>query len=258
MNNFASPVSPNLSVSSTKKLLSFREPSNRHPSLMKMISPSANKNGSLPNSVQGDHQAILSAFQQSSNDEDIFIPKENTKKISEKAETYMTNKKTNRVATKPKTLTKNRQTFSQEIFKTIDKYKLEEKGESRKDNSKLQEEKPPIQKEPSLIAKVCKICFEDAETLKTGKLITPCKCAGSMRYIHEECLKTWLVSQQIHLPTASCEICHKAYKMEFSYGMRFYWRQAYKEGLLSLILSIFLIFMIVGVIVMIILFFNKM
>ena len=37
---------------------------------------------------------------------------------------------------------------------------------------------------------VCRICLgEEEETV--NPLISPCKCAGSMRFIHHQCLKTW-------------------------------------------------------------------
>jgi len=39
--------------------------------------------------------------------------------------------------------------------------------------------------------KMCRICFDDAEDESTGKLITPCRCRGSMRYIHLNCLNRW-------------------------------------------------------------------
>ena len=34
----------------------------------------------------------------------------------------------------------------------------------------------------------CRICFSGAED---GKLIAPCKCSGTQRYVHEECLRKW-------------------------------------------------------------------
>lgn len=33
---------------------------------------------------------------------------------------------------------------------------------------------------------VCRICFGDG-----GRLISPCMCAGSMRFVHPECLNEW-------------------------------------------------------------------
>ena len=34
----------------------------------------------------------------------------------------------------------------------------------------------------------CRICFSGAED---GKLISPCKCDGTQRYVHEDCLRKW-------------------------------------------------------------------
>lgn len=40
----------------------------------------------------------------------------------------------------------------------------------------------------------CKICLcEDNEA--DNPLINPCLCSGSMKYIHADCLKTWLKSK---------------------------------------------------------------
>lgn len=53
----------------------------------------------------------------------------------------------------------------------------------------------------------CRYCFEDDSSLH---LITPCKCSGSLKYVHEECflkflnskLESYLWSNEIR-----CEIC---------------------------------------------------
>jgi len=50
----------------------------------------------------------------------------------------------------------------------------------------------------------CRICFEP-ETPE-NQLISPCRCTGSMRWIHEECLKTWLLSLDEDLDQGFCEI----------------------------------------------------
>ena len=34
----------------------------------------------------------------------------------------------------------------------------------------------------------CRICFSGVDE---GKLIAPCKCDGTQRYVHEECLRKW-------------------------------------------------------------------
>jgi len=45
-------------------------------------------------------------------------------------------------------------------------------------------------------APVCRICLmEDNEA--DNPLITPCKCSGSMRFIHHACLKTWFHGKRV-------------------------------------------------------------
>ena len=102
--------------------------------------------------------------------------------------------------------------------------------------------------------KFCKICFENFETKNTGKLINPCKCTGTVRFIHEECLKTWQVSQKKDIKNAECELCHCKYSMKFSMGLKFYPRQAIEDGLLSFISSLCLFILIATLISIIIIF----
>ena len=33
----------------------------------------------------------------------------------------------------------------------------------------------------------CRVCFESH-----GKIISPCLCRGSVKYIHEECMNKWI------------------------------------------------------------------
>ena len=45
--------------------------------------------------------------------------------------------------------------------------------------------------------KCCRICLEDEEDLSSGNpFITPCKCTGSMKYIHLKCLREWTDSKK--------------------------------------------------------------
>ena len=37
----------------------------------------------------------------------------------------------------------------------------------------------------------CKICWDNTSTVE-NPLLNSCSCAGSVRYIHYECLKYWL------------------------------------------------------------------
>ena len=47
-----------------------------------------------------------------------------------------------------------------------------------------------------------------------GQLITPCRCTGSVRYIHLHCLRTWQATQKAQgrsLQSQSCELCGSKY-----------------------------------------------
>ncbi|CAG9310287.1 unnamed protein product [Blepharisma stoltei] len=61
--------------------------------------------------------------------------------------------------------------------------------------------------------KLCKICF-DSET-ETHALISPCQCSGSIKYIHQECLKAWLLSKNEDLSSVTCELCKTPYLMTY-------------------------------------------
>ena len=41
---------------------------------------------------------------------------------------------------------------------------------------------------------VCRICLEEEDNKNPGEnpFITPCKCTGSMKFIHVSCLRDWL------------------------------------------------------------------
>ena len=68
---------------------------------------------------------------------------------------------------------------------------------------------------------VCRICLSEEE-LPDHELITPCKCAGSMRFIGLSCLKEWLEGKRHCKETdyvnsyiwknLECEICKSAFK----------------------------------------------
>ena len=45
------------------------------------------------------------------------------------------------------------------------------------------------------IKKVCRICYVGEVKEEENPLLCPCKCKGSMKYIHYKCLKNWLSSK---------------------------------------------------------------
>ena len=45
--------------------------------------------------------------------------------------------------------------------------------------------------------RACRICLDEEEDVATGNVfITPCKCTGSMKYIHLNCLRNWTDSKK--------------------------------------------------------------
>lgn len=64
----------------------------------------------------------------------------------------------------------------------------------------------------------CRICFEgDTSDESSGTLITPCNCKGSLKYIHEECLKKQIIANSVHLEKDHhCELCLEKYRVKIS------------------------------------------
>ena len=54
----------------------------------------------------------------------------------------------------------------------------------------------------------CRICF-DTE----GGLCSPCKCDGSVKYVHTKCLLKWLRTRPNN--TDSCELCKEPYSVDY-------------------------------------------
>ena len=54
---------------------------------------------------------------------------------------------------------------------------------------------------------VCRICHCESE--HGIPLISPCVCAGSLKYVHQACLQQWIKSAN----TKSCELCKYNFQM---------------------------------------------
>nr|CAG8568624.1 12015_t:CDS:2 [Entrophospora candida] len=60
--------------------------------------------------------------------------------------------------------------------------------------------------------RMCRICFsgpEDEDNL--GRLISPCRCKGSMRYVHVECLNRWRLRSLKRTSFFQCDECKYKY-----------------------------------------------
>ena len=54
--------------------------------------------------------------------------------------------------------------------------------------------------------KACRICYNDDES-DDNPLVQPCICSGSMKYIHLNCLKTW-INTSVNIKLESTEYCN--------------------------------------------------
>jgi len=58
----------------------------------------------------------------------------------------------------------------------------------------------------------CRICYEETSS-KDNPLIRPCKCSGSMKFIHKLCLQKWRMlspqSEHVH----KCSVCKQEYRI---------------------------------------------
>ena len=61
-----------------------------------------------------------------------------------------------------------------------------------------------------VIMACCRICYEDD---KISNLLTPCYCKGTMKYVHQECLLTWMKMSQKN----KCEMCKYKFEVVKSY-----------------------------------------
>ncbi|XP_058292843.1 E3 ubiquitin-protein ligase MARCHF1 isoform X2 [Hylobates moloch] len=72
----------------------------------------------------------------------------------------------------------------------------------------------PVQKSPATYddgcdnLEVCRICHCEGD--EESPLITPCRCTGTLRFVHQSCLHQWIKSSD----TRCCELCKYDFIME--------------------------------------------
>ena len=65
---------------------------------------------------------------------------------------------------------------------------------------------------------LCRVCH--CEGYEKNHLYFPCKCDGSIKYVHDACLLQWLKVKGQRLDEAKCELC----------GERFHFKNVYLNG----------------------------
>ena len=59
---------------------------------------------------------------------------------------------------------------------------------------------------------ICRICLE-----ANDDMISVCRCMGSVNYVHESCIKTWILAKEKEIDNARCELCGT--KLEMTYNI---------------------------------------
>eukprot|EP00340_Litonotus_pictus_P004504 CAMPEP_0170523848 /NCGR_PEP_ID=MMETSP0209-20121228/9284_1 /TAXON_ID=665100 ORGANISM="Litonotus pictus, Strain P1" /NCGR_SAMPLE_ID=MMETSP0209 /ASSEMBLY_ACC=CAM_ASM_000301 /LENGTH=659 /DNA_ID=CAMNT_0010812179 /DNA_START=291 /DNA_END=2270 /DNA_ORIENTATION=- len=163
-------------------------------------------------------------------------PNNNSYRISNSSQNVNNNRSPNQIPSKvnnkqqPKDISNN---SNQHLlskgpdFKLLENLNRNLKTTDEKQESKVKKmKKSTLQTMQSFEIPTCRICF--AVTERMNPLICPCKCTGSVKYVHIECLKTWLKSRTtikvyknltvITFKNSSCEICKYIYNERIQIG----------------------------------------
>jgi hypothetical protein len=75
-------------------------------------------------------------------------------------------------------------------------------------------------------ASQCRVCYRDTYTME-NPLVSICKCAGSLKFLHINCIKSWIDSRMqirekgpvrtYEWKKLECEICHSEYPVRVTY-----------------------------------------
>lgn len=57
---------------------------------------------------------------------------------------------------------------------------------------------------------VCRFCLHNYED-KNDPFTTPCKCTGSVKYVHRSCIQRWRYSAPLPEHRVKCQLCHAPY-----------------------------------------------
>ena len=85
---------------------------------------------------------------------------------------------------------------------------------------------------------ICRICMEAPQGLE---FIVPCKCQGSLKHVHEVCLKVWIISRHPRLERPRCELCNEYFAIVRTSSSRCTPQRAFRESRLQCLLLIVLI-----------------
>ncbi|KAG8566709.1 hypothetical protein GDO81_013345 [Engystomops pustulosus] len=117
------------------------------------------------------------------------------------------------------TLSMQRQSERRNLENTILTSQNKEAEKPKTDPEKLKKiQESILQEDSEEEGDLCRICLMGGETTE-NHLIAPCQCSGSLKYVHTECFKKWLLAKiksGAELNTVrTCEMCKEKVKCEF-------------------------------------------
>ena len=62
----------------------------------------------------------------------------------------------------------------------------------------------------------CRICYD---TLRQDSMISPCNCSGSMKYVHKQCLLSWINTMH----GLKCHVCGIQYRCRLTVKRPHFW-----------------------------------
>ena len=110
--------------------------------------------------------------------------------------------------------------------------------------------------------KICRICFEKDYNETNNTLLHPCKCTGSVKYIHDHCLHEWInkmyfKNKQILHQVPKCELCSYEFDIYYQFELFFskdkckaYVKKMIQEcliGIFSILLGIVLVYVLIDI-----------
>lgn len=97
----------------------------------------------------------------------------------------------------------------------------------------------------------CRICHQTAAE-SGAPLLVPCRCSGSIRFTHSDCLLRWMMRSAKPVASWRCDVCRQRLRVELGdgapIGSRYLWREIdiidaedfYAPGLVSVLLISFM------------------
>lgn len=77
----------------------------------------------------------------------------------------------------------------------------------------------------NLEERICRICFEEEDDPENNTLINPCRCKGSSKWVHTQCLNDWRATSINPEAFTTCLICKYTYRTQQVVNIKTHFKQ---------------------------------